>query len=131
MEKIAIVCPNKKKAKWDCETIISAYSNIYNRPALIVDSSRKQKLKPILRQIEKMDCSIQPTTKSVVSKASSATIRKRGETTEERKTRKAAIKAVRAERRIEKKYNKLTFKEERKKAGACCHNSVIKMMPIV
>ncbi|VDK88831.1 unnamed protein product [Onchocerca ochengi] len=123
VEKITIVCPNKKKAKWDCETIVSAYSNIYNRPALIVDSSRKQKLKPILRQIEKMDCSVQPTTKSVVSKASLATIRKRGETTEERKTRKAAVKAIRAERRIEKKCNKLTFKEERKKAGACCHNS--------
>lgn len=77
-----------------------------------------------------MDCSVQSTTKSAISEVSSATIRKRGETTEERKTRKAAIKLIRAERRAEKKCNKLAFKEERKKAAACCHTSVIKMAPI-
>ncbi|KAM3720426.1 Carboxypeptidase [Dirofilaria immitis] len=120
MEKIAIVCSNKKKPKWDCETIVSSYSNIYNRPALIFDSSHKQKLKKILGQIEKMDCSVQPTTESTVSKASAATIRKRGETAEERKRRKAAVKAIRAERRAEKKCNKLTFKAERKRRIACC-----------
>ncbi|VDK69811.1 unnamed protein product [Litomosoides sigmodontis] len=130
VEKITIVCPQRKKAKWDCETIVSAYSNTYNRPALIDDSSRKTKLKSVLRQLEKMDCSVQ-SSKSVISKASSATVRKRGETAEERKTRKAAIKMVRAERRAEKKCNKLTFKEERKKAAACCNGSVIKMTPIV
>lgn len=78
-----------------------------------------------------MDCSIQSTTKSAISKVSSSTIRKHGETAEERKTRKAAIKVIRAERRAEKKCNKLIFKEERKKAAAWCRGSVIKMMPIV
>lgn len=52
LKQIAIDAPDKKKAKWDCESIVSTYSNIYNRPALIVDSSRKRKLKPILKQIE-------------------------------------------------------------------------------
>ncbi|MCP9257861.1 hypothetical protein DINM_001246 [Dirofilaria immitis] len=79
----------------------------------------------------KMDCSVQPTTESTVSKASAATIRKRGETAEERKRRKAAVKAIRAERRAEKKCNKLTFKAERKRRIACCGDSVIKMRPIV
>uniref|UniRef100_A0A0R3RU59 Protein LTV1 homolog n=1 Tax=Elaeophora elaphi TaxID=1147741 RepID=A0A0R3RU59_9BILA len=131
VEKIRIVCPQTKKAKWDCETVVSAYSNIFNRPALIDDSLRKQKLKSVLKQLEKMDYSVQSATKSAVSKVSSATIRKRGETAEERKTRKAAIKMIQADRRVEKKCNKLTFKEERKKAAAQCRGSVIKMMPIV
>lgn len=52
VEKITIVCPKRKKAKWDCETVVSAYSNIYNRPSLIDDSSRKTKLKSVLRQLE-------------------------------------------------------------------------------
>ncbi|VDM07309.1 unnamed protein product [Wuchereria bancrofti] len=131
MEKITIICPKKEKTKWDCETAVSSYCNIYNRPAVIVDSSRKQKLKSVLRQIEKMDCSVQSATKSAISKVSSATMKRRGETAEERKTRKAAIKMIRAERRAEKKCNKLTFKEERKKAASCCHGSIIRMMPIV
>lgn len=58
-------------------------------------------------------------------------MRKRAETVEERKTRKATIKMIRAERRAEKKCNKLTFKEERKKAAAWSHGSAIKMIPIV
>ncbi|EFO20098.2 hypothetical protein LOAG_08390 [Loa loa] len=131
IEKITIVRPERRKTKWDCETVISAYSNIYNRPAVIVDSSRKQKLKSVLRQIEKMDCSVQSTTNSAISKVFSTMIRKREETAEERKARKAAIKVIRAERRAEKKCNKLTFKEERKKAASCCRGSVIKMLPIV
>jgi len=28
---------NQDLKKWDCESIISTYSNIYNRPALIKD----------------------------------------------------------------------------------------------
>ncbi|KAL3998456.1 Low temperature viability family protein [Acanthocheilonema viteae] len=131
MERITVVCPKREKTKWDCETVVSAYSNIYNRPAVIDDSSRKQKFKSVLRQLEKMDCSVQSTTKSVISKVSSTTIRKRGETAEERKTRKAAIKMIRAERRAEKKCNKLIFKEERKKAATCCSGSIIKMMPVL
>ncbi|VDN42254.1 unnamed protein product [Gongylonema pulchrum] len=52
LKQITIDVPGKKKAKWDCETIVSTYSNLYNRPALIVDSSRKRKLKPVLKEIE-------------------------------------------------------------------------------
>ncbi|CAG9538295.1 unnamed protein product [Cercopithifilaria johnstoni] len=131
MEKITIVCPKRKEAKWDCETVVSAYSNIYNRPALINDFTCKQKLKSVLKQLEKMDYSVQSGNKSAISIVSSSTIRKRGETAEERKTRKAAVKMIRAERRAEKKCNKLTFKEERKKAAAWCRGSAVKMMPIV
>lgn len=34
LEKIEI---EDKKEKWDCESIISTYSNIYNHPAKIVE----------------------------------------------------------------------------------------------
>lgn len=34
--KIPVQSPDEKK--WDCESIISTYSNIYNHPALITDS---------------------------------------------------------------------------------------------
>lgn len=34
--KIPVLNPDEKK--WDCESIISTYSNIYNHPALIKES---------------------------------------------------------------------------------------------
>ena len=30
----------KEKPKWDCETIISTYSNLYNRPKVLDDGFR-------------------------------------------------------------------------------------------
>ena len=30
----------KEKPKWDCETIISTYSNLYNRPKVVDDGFR-------------------------------------------------------------------------------------------
>lgn len=35
---------NQDVKKWDCESIISTYSNIYNRPALIKDPQVGQML---------------------------------------------------------------------------------------
>lgn len=32
----------KEKEKWDCESILSTYSNIYNHPQLIKDSVSKR-----------------------------------------------------------------------------------------
>uniref|UniRef100_A0A0N5CZE3 Protein LTV1 homolog n=1 Tax=Thelazia callipaeda TaxID=103827 RepID=A0A0N5CZE3_THECL len=146
LERVAITCSDKKKAKWDCETIVSTYSNIYNRPTVIADSSHKRRLKPVLREIDvnfqfnlicesiisipygmqKMD-----ETQTEVSKTSVSTRRTRGETTEERKNRKSVIKLIRAERRAEKKCNKLAFKEERKKLAASRSKLPIKTLPIL
>jgi len=91
-----------KRAKWDCESITTTYSNIYNHPTIIREApKRKPKLRKILdNDDDQMDCDTESvkTTRSVVS-----TVRMRGETTEDRKERKKAVKEERRERRIEKK----------------------------
>lgn len=69
-------------------------------------------------------------TNSVRSRVSVSTVRARGETTEERKARKSAVKAMRAERRAKKKCNKLAFKEERKKLAARFSEPHVKAMRI-
>lgn len=38
--------------KWDCETILSTYSNIYNHPKLISEGKGKKPRKPILEEAE-------------------------------------------------------------------------------
>ena len=51
---------------------------------------------------------------SVISGASVSTYRPPGETAEERRLRKQAVKDQQRERRVEKKMNKLAFKEEKR-----------------
>lgn len=121
METIVVEAPEEK---WDCETIISTYSNIYNRPKVIEEP---QKPKPIrvssktgipldvlpargltAKQAERMT-RINDTDLPRVS----AQPRSKEESKEERKARKQAIKEERKERRAEKKANKMAFKEEK------------------
>lgn len=52
LKKVALEESSRKRAKWDCESVLSTYSNTYNHPALIVDYSRKRKLKPVLKELE-------------------------------------------------------------------------------
>ncbi|XP_028303799.1 protein LTV1 homolog isoform X1 [Gouania willdenowi] len=121
METVVLEAPEEK---WDCETIISTYSNIYNRPK-VIEEPRKQK--PICvssktgipldvlpakgltaKQAERMtrinDCDLPRV---------STQPRNKEENLEERKARKQAIKVERKERRVEKKANKMAFKEEK------------------
>uniref|UniRef100_A0A914YQS4 Uncharacterized protein n=1 Tax=Panagrolaimus superbus TaxID=310955 RepID=A0A914YQS4_9BILA len=51
---------------------------------------------------------------SVISGASVSTYRPKGETAEERRLRKQGIKEQQRDRRMEKKMNKLAFKEEKR-----------------
>ena len=39
----------KEKPKWDCETIISTYSNLYNRPKVLDDGFRLVSLDPTIK----------------------------------------------------------------------------------
>lgn len=110
--------------RWDCETIISTYSNLYNRPKLIQDPPKTKQIRvsdktgiPLdvlpkrgltAKQVERME----RINDSDLPRASTQP-RSREESAEERRARKQAIKTERKERRSEKKANKLAFKQEK------------------
>ncbi|XP_034543773.1 protein LTV1 homolog isoform X2 [Notolabrus celidotus] len=120
METIVIQAPEEK---WDCETIVSTYSNIYNRPKVIEEPSKK----PIrVSQRTGIPLDVLPAKGLTAKQAERMTRindsdlprvstqpRDKEESKEERKARKLAIKDERKERRVEKKANKNAFKEEK------------------
>uniref|UniRef100_F6RVB8 Protein LTV1 homolog n=1 Tax=Ciona intestinalis TaxID=7719 RepID=F6RVB8_CIOIN len=127
----------KPRDNWDCESILSTYSTIYNRPKLIQDPpvSRKQSLIVVSQKIK-----ISPTTglplnskphltkkqlfnlrhqslanlKSLEPEVEKPRVIVRGkdETREEKTARKAAVKEMKKERRQEKKATKKAFRAE-------------------
>lgn len=132
---------NKKK-KWDCESILSTYSNIYNHPKVIEHPSKKKieriqinlktglpmnildgdsKGKLTEKTLAKLAdgegrSSAGPRSlcaESVISTLSVLSIRPKDESPEEKRERKKLLKEYRNERRIEKKSNKIAFNEER------------------
>ncbi|XP_043249079.1 protein LTV1 homolog isoform X1 [Colletes gigas] len=136
-----LVVDARQKDKWDCESIVSTYSNIYNHPKLISEPKHLDKIKvnprtgipknildgssgkltsKSLAQFDQQNensnqrgpRSIAETMKSTLSTLS---IRPKGETSEERKDRKNALKKYRKERRVERKANTEAFKEEKKR----------------
>lgn len=118
--------------RYDCESIISTYSNLYNHPKLICEERRKQKClfdnngvvilnhseltKKNLKLHNAFSDSIkdadQKSHLSRCSKISELSYRPKNETLKEKKARKSALKAYQRERKIEKKANKLAFKLE-------------------
>lgn len=130
-----------KKKKWDCESILSTYSNIYNHPKVINLPSKKkiskiqvnaktglpmdvldgdQKGKLTEKSLAKLAIGETSTTgprslcaESVLSTLSVLSLRPKDETPEEKRERKKLLKEYRNERRYEKKSNKLAFNEER------------------
>nr|CAG4650273.1 EOG090X08PQ [Sida crystallina] len=126
--------------KWDCETILTTYSNIYNHPKLIVEPVKAKihvcpktgiplnvlgkpgLTKKCLDQFNEIvdgqaaakdDDATE--TRSMISTLSTMSIRPKDETPEQRKERKKVIKEFRRERRLEKKANTLAFKDEKKR----------------
>uniref|UniRef100_A0A8B9Q5X5 Protein LTV1 homolog n=1 Tax=Apteryx owenii TaxID=8824 RepID=A0A8B9Q5X5_APTOW len=122
-ETVALVIEESKE-KWDCESVLSTYSNLYNHPKLIEEPSQPKPIKisqktgiPLhilpqkgltAKQVERM----QMINGSDLPRASTQP-RSKNETKEDRKARKQAIKEERKERRMEKKANKLAFKLEK------------------
>lgn len=123
-EEMETVVVGAAEEKWDCETIISTYSNIYNRPKVIEEPT---KLKPIrvsgktgiplgvlpsrgltTKQEERMTMINDSDLPRVSTQP-----RSKEETKEERRARKQGIKEERKERRVEKKANRTAFKEEK------------------
>ncbi|XP_008283191.1 protein LTV1 homolog [Stegastes partitus] len=121
METVVITAPEEK---WDCETIISTYSNIYNRPKVIQEPSKP---KPIIVSSKTgIPLDVLPARGLTAKQAERMTRindsdlprvstqpRNKEESKEERKARKQAVKDERKERRAEKKANKMAFKEEK------------------
>ncbi|XP_062244318.1 protein LTV1 homolog [Platichthys flesus] len=121
MQTFVVQAPEEK---WDCETIISTYSNIYNRPKLIEDPPKLKTIRvsrktgiPLdvlpargltAKQVERMTM----INDSDLPRLSTQP-RSKEESKEERKTRKQGIKEERKERRAEKKANTMAFKEEK------------------
>lgn len=121
METVVIEAPQEK---WDCETIISTYSNLYNRPKVIEEPPKPKPIRvsgktgiPLdvlpargltAKQVERMTRINDSDLPRVSTQA-----RSKEESKEERKARKQAIKEERKERRVEKKANKVAFKEEK------------------
>ncbi|WVO17227.1 hypothetical protein L204_104919 [Cryptococcus depauperatus] len=107
------------KPKWDVESILSTYTNTENHP-LLIRSKKTNKSKTIKTQSSPLlpsesddDGSGSETEREGGPKA--MTIRSKGETAEEKKARKATVKAERNLRRAEKKNHKETFATERKR----------------
>ncbi|KAL4705462.1 hypothetical protein ACJJTC_007034 [Scirpophaga incertulas] len=135
--------PVEPKEKWDCETILSTYSNLYNHPKIIEEPKKPKKIeissktgmpkgalgkdnKLTANALAKLNALYNTTdsdgnedaetnVESVMSTLSVLSIRPKDEAPEEKKERKRLLKEYRKERRIEKKANKEAFKEEKKR----------------
>ncbi|KAF9469714.1 LTV-domain-containing protein [Collybia nuda] len=123
-----------KKDRWDCETIISTYSNLENHPRLIRardprpvtkilldpktgmpfhENAPRPQARPRARQAPFRD--VTSDSGSDTDTPSRHTItRPRDESKDERKTRKSAVKAERQARRMDKKATKEQFGAELK-----------------
>lgn len=117
--------------KWDCESILSTYSTLYNHPKLISEpknnkiqlSSKTGIPKGVLgrgltsQALQQLDrdnlSSDEDDLVSVRSKISELSVRPKHETPEEKKERKSNLKQARRERREEKKANTTAFKSEK------------------
>lgn len=129
-EKIEV---QDKSEKWDCESILSTYSNIYNHPAKIPVPRGPAKIKVnksgvavealdgrngtklTAKNLAALDDStgLSNGPKSIISMVSELSIRPKGETPEERRIRKANLKEYRRERRVERKANTAAFTLEK------------------
>ncbi|XP_040168444.1 protein LTV1 homolog [Anopheles arabiensis] len=138
-EEVAMQVEDGEQKKWDCESILSTYSNIYNHPKLIQEPKKAHKIlinpktglpenvlgaeggKLTMKSIARLEQggSEKPAGPkslcdgSVISTLSVLSIRPKDETPEEKRERKKLLKEYRSERRIERKANTLAFKHEK------------------
>jgi len=135
-EKIFEQFMTKPKEKWDCESIISTHSNIYNHPKLIAEeSTKKYQLHkrtgiPIgvfaesAKKDEDDDADEEDVDTEMMETVELNNVRNKDETPEQRKQRKKDVKEQRKNRRIEKKSNKIAFKSEQKKQEKIVSNTI-------
>nr|CDJ92759.1 Low temperature viability protein domain containing protein [Haemonchus contortus] len=141
MENVEVDESSSKRLKWDCESYATQYSNVYNRPTLIQNpKSNKLSRRALKRldretlEVDRMDVDQEEMSSDgdeMLSQCTEAsTYRPKGETPEQRRLRKQAVKEARRFRRQEKKGNKQAFAEEHRKV-AKQQVGQIKTVPIV
>ncbi|GMH47686.1 hypothetical protein TrVE_jg8297 [Triparma verrucosa] len=115
---------------WDCESILSTYSNLDNNPA-VIGGGRKKKKKKKKAEVEAIQEEEEPQLIQLSAKTglplnvlegkerkatgggeNKGQGRKKGETPDEKRARKQAVKEERERRRIEKKNTSVLFDEE-------------------
>uniref|UniRef100_A0A8C5L7X2 Protein LTV1 homolog n=1 Tax=Jaculus jaculus TaxID=51337 RepID=A0A8C5L7X2_JACJA len=114
-EEVITEVLKKAKEKWDCQSICSTYSNLYNHPQLI-------KYEPKPKQIHRssktgIPLNVLPKkglTAKHVERTVSTQSRSKHESKKDKRARKQAIKECK-EQRLEKKANKLVFKLEKRR----------------
>ena len=133
----------KERNPWDCESILSTYSNLDNNPATIGTGGRRKKKKNQKKnetqereeELQKIVLSNKtglPVFENPISEedeeeceetiitVNRGAARKKKETPEERKARKAQVKQERQMARVQKKATKEVFKEEHLKRADVC-----------
>ncbi|KEI42131.1 uncharacterized protein L969DRAFT_80855 [Mixia osmundae IAM 14324] len=124
-----VIREEKSYDTWDCETVLSTYSNLENHPKIIrIRNQFATKTQAPVAQIRIDEKTGFPAVQNGRQEEESSgsdtedgslvretVARPKGESKEERKARKAAVKAERQTRRVEKKQNSLAFDQERKK----------------
>ena len=123
-----VLVPESKKPDWDCESVLSSRSNIFNHPGKILRPPKERKSKPVPEQPltplneEDDECKEGEIDTPVIS-----TFRPRDETPEERKARKQAIKQFQREQReiksAEKKKQKEMINKSKIQAAVRKHQS--------
>jgi len=112
----------RERNNWDCETIITTYTNIYNHPKMIKDDSIKKihvtrKGLPIIEKEtpEEEEEEEEYEEEEYEVRENKGVARNRNETKEEKKARKEKVKNAKKERREAKKATKKAFKKEHMK----------------
>eukprot|EP01123_Difflugia_compressa_P006988 TRINITY_DN1941_c0_g1_i1.p1 TRINITY_DN1941_c0_g1~~TRINITY_DN1941_c0_g1_i1.p1 ORF type:complete len:148 (+),score=50.52 TRINITY_DN1941_c0_g1_i1:3-446(+) len=102
-----------KRSQWDCESIVSTYSNLYNHPAVIGAPENRIKLnKRGFPDIKPKEEEEEEEEEDEEEKVNSGIPRQRNETLEQKKQRKKAVKEERKLKREQKKDLKVAYKEE-------------------
>lgn len=122
-ETVRFTRKKERDDRLDCESVVSTYSNIYNRPTVI--SERLQPANQSIKLSKKTGLPLGVLPDKLKSKKELDRLdhkitrilpevgpRKPDETKEEKKARKQEVKEHRRQRRVEKKINKLAFKQE-------------------
>jgi len=109
---------DKEEEQWDCDTVVSTYSNLENHPRLLDDDIRRVKLSkksgialgmlPERRGL----ASLEEEEEEEEERENLGVKREKGESKDDKKARKQALKEEKARRRKEKKGNTTEYKTE-------------------
>jgi len=128
-QKLEQLFVRKNKAQWDCESVVSTYSNLDNHPAIISEPENR------IRLNKRGFPAIEPKSEEEEEdddeeKQNLGVARQKNETSEEKKQRKKATKEERRVKREKKKELKVAYREETTKqrthvAGKILNRSII------